>query len=291
MIESMTGFGSAAARIAGSKVEVSLRSVNSRSFKLSVRMPDALGRVLPQLEEVIRSRIARGTVYCQVELNGPAAIPYTIDEETLLGYCRALRAVAKKTGLPQGVGIGQLAVLPGAIRYGAIPGRAQGCATVLKAARKAVGSLLVSRRAEGAKIEGQIRKFVQAIAVICNNVAGSRRKLLRDRRKKLTGRIRELLADSGVEVDKKDILRETALLTERSDIAEELQRLSMHTGLMEKALSISKPAGRRLEFIAQEMLREASTMSAKSASSKLVAPLLELKTNIDRIREQAQNVQ
>lgn len=300
MIESMTGFGSgraaasskapAAPRLAGSAVEVHLHSVNNRTFKLSVRTPESLTRLAPELEGLIKSKIARGTVYCQVELDGPAVLTYALDEESLLGYCRQLRTLAKKAGLSQQTRIELIAALPGAMRESAEVQTGIG-ALVLAAARKALNALLASRRAEGEKIKKEFRKLLSAIVSLRDRVVRSRKDFLHKHRRKLAGRVRELLADSGVKADKNALVRETALLAERSDIAEELQRLSIHTSLIEKALSSRKPVGRRLEFIAQEMLREANTMSAKSVSSKLVVPLLELKANIDKIREQAQNVQ
>ncbi len=299
MIESMTGYGSGGARSrragsaqghAAGAISVSLRSVNNRSFKLTTRLPELLLGAQRELEELLRSRITRGTVYCHVELEGPPAGYMTFDEEVLLTYCRRLRSLAKKAGVPADIRIEQVAALPGVLREDkAAGGELQ--ALLVKAAGKALGSLVASRRREGKKIEKELRGLLEKVVELCRRVETGRKRFLRQHRKRLAGRIRDLLPQTGIKVTPADIAREAAILAERSDVAEELQRLGMHTQQMAKVLSGRKPAGRQLEFVAQEMLREANTMSAKSVSSRLVVPLLELKGSIDRIREQAQNVQ
>jgi len=290
MIESMTGYGSGRASLAGSTVVVSLHSVNNRSFKLSVRMHEIFIRGQQELEELIKSKITRGTIYCHVELDGPLASARYLDDKVVQDYCRKLRTLAKKAKLSGDIRIEQVAALPGAVKEeGHWSGELRGL--LMQAAGKSVKSLVESRRKEGAKIGADLRKLLDKIISLREQVATGSKKFLIEHRKKLTSRVKDLLAGSGAQIEPSDIAREAAILTERSDIAEELQRLGMHTEQMAKALSRRKPAGRKLEFIAQEMLREANTMSAKSISSKLVVPLLELKENVDRIREQAQNVQ
>jgi uncharacterized protein (TIGR00255 family) len=290
MIESMTGYGSGRARMGGSTVVVSLHSVNNRSFKLNLRMHEFFIRGQQELEELIKGKIVRGTVYCHIELDGPLATAHALDDGVMLAYLRKLRALAKKAGLPDDIRIEQVAALPGVIREEKAWGnKAHGL--LMKAARKGLDTLLASRRREGAKIEAEFRSLLAKIVSLCKKVASGRKKSLQEHKKRLAVRIRSLLADSGATVASEDIAREAVFLAERSDIAEELQRLVMHSQQMAKALSGRKPAGRKLEFVAQEMLREANTMSAKSISSKFVAPLLELKETVDRVREQAQNVQ
>jgi uncharacterized protein (TIGR00255 family) len=290
MIESMTGYGSGRGRLAGSTIVVNLRSVNNRTFKLSIRMPEALTECQRELEELLREKIQRGTIYCQVEFEGPLAGSAWLDEAAVLDYCNRLRKLAKRAGLRDDMSIERVAALPGAIREdkarGDKPRR-----LLMDSARKALEALLASRREEGAKIEKEMRKLLGRAVALRDKISGARQKSLREHRKRIAGRINEILADTRVKVSTQEIAREAAILAERSDIAEELQRFAMHTDLMEKTLSGAEPAGRQLEFIAQELLREANTMSAKSVSSKLVAPLLELKASIDKIREQAQNVQ
>jgi uncharacterized protein (TIGR00255 family) len=290
MIESMTGYGGGRARIAGNTVVVSLHSVNNRSFKLNIRMHEFFIRGQQELEELIKGKISRGTIYCHVELDGPMTSARKLDEKTLLHYCRKLQTLAGKAGLPDDIRIEQVAALPGVIREEERwTGELRGL--LLQAATKSLNALVASRRKEGSKIEAELRKLLGKIVSLHKKVAAGSKRFLIEHRKKLTGRIKELMGDSRAKIMPDDIAREVAILAERSDIAEELQRLGMQAGQMAKTLSSRKPAGRKLEFIAQEMLREANTMSAKSVSSKLVVPLLELKENIDRVREQAQNVQ
>lgn len=290
MIESMTGYGSGKAQLAGNVVDVWLRSVNNRTFKLTVRLPEILLKAQQELEELIKGSIARGTVYCQVDVGGPLAGACTIEETTFLDYCRRLRSLARKAGLSDDIRIEHVASLPGALKEAkASGGKLRDL--LLKAAGKALRALVKSRRGEGEKIEKELRVLLERSVALCNRVDKDRKKSLRNHMKRLADRMKELLSETGLKTSSADITREAAILAERSDIAEELQRLKMHTQQLAKALSSQKPVGRRLEFIAQEMLREANTMSAKSASTSLVVPLLELKGSIDRVREQAQNVQ
>lgn len=290
MIESMTGYGSGTARFSGNTVNVFLRSVNNRSFKLNVKLPEALLTAQEDLEELIRSRIVRGTVYCSVDLDGPPAVGYTLDSQAVLEYSRKLRALAKKAGAATDIRIEVVAALPGVLKedrssLGAFK------ELLSKAAVKAVDSLVASRRREGRKTGTELRQHLKTVVALSAKVTDGSSKYLKAHRKKLTKRINDLLSDTGLRIAPGDMLREAAVMAERSDIAEELQRLGVHAQQMKKVLSGKKPAGRQLEFIAQEMLREANTMSAKAISPRLVVPLLELRGAIDKIREQAQNVQ
>jgi len=290
MIESMTGFGSGSAAHAGSSLDVSLRSINNKSFKLTIRMPDVLSKSHHDIEKLIKPTISRGTIYCLVEIDGPLAASYSVDETAVLNYCSVLRRLARKAGVGDDISIDNLVALPGVVRESKASTEALH-EMVNKAAKKALKSLLESRRREGQKIEKNLRDLVEKVASLCEDVERLRKKSLRSYSKKLATRTQELITRSEARLDKNDLAREVAILAERSDIAEELHRLKIHTQQMSKALSTRKPVGRQLEFIAQEMLREANTMSAKSLSSELVVPLLKLKSNVDRIREQAQNVQ
>jgi uncharacterized protein (TIGR00255 family) len=290
MIESMTGYGSGTARLSGSTVSVYLRSVNNRSLKLSVRLPEALLAAQEELEEAIRGGIARGTVYCGVEVEGPPAVTYSLDEHAVVEYGRRLRALAKKAGAVPQVRLEIVAALPGVLteRKGPV-GLLQ--RLLMQAATRAVESLVASRRAEGRKIGTELRSQLKTVVALSAEVAAGRARYLKSYRRKLAQRMNEILSDTRLRVASADVLREAAVMAERSDIAEELQRLGVHAQQMKKVLSGREPAGRQLEFIAQEMLREANTMSAKAVSPALVVPLLELKGAIDKIREQAQNVQ
>jgi uncharacterized protein (TIGR00255 family) len=290
MIESMTGYGGGRARLAGNRVEISIRSVNNRSLKLAVRMPDILLGMQQALEEMIKGEVVRGTVFCHVEADGPLAGSYRINESAVLEYCRSLRTVAKKAGLPADIRVEQVAALPGTLREVRTAGRDLQ-KMMMKAAGEAVSALVKSRRKEGAKIEKELRKLLDRTTRLCAKVRSGQERQLKAHSRRLATRMREILSGTKVNVEPGDVVREAAILAERSDIAEELQRMNMHTQQAVKILSADRPAGRQLEFVSQEMLREANTMSAKSISSRLVPPLLELKSTIDRIREQAQNVQ
>jgi len=290
MIESMTGYGSGTARLSGSTVSVFLRSVNNRSFKLNVRIPEVLLAAQEELEEMIRGRIVRGTVYCSVETEGSPAVTYSLDEQAVIEYGRRLRALAKKAGAAPQIRIEVVAALPGVLKEkkGPVDMLRR---LLMKAAARAVESLVASRCAEGRKTGTELRSLLRTVVALSVKVTGGRAKYLKSYRKKLAQRMNDLLSDTGLEAASADVLREAAVMAERSDITEELQRLGVHAQQMKKVLSGGEPAGRQLEFIAQEMLREANTMSAKAVSPALVVPLLELKGAIDKIREQAQNVQ
>lgn len=290
MIESMTGYGSARIRQGGTTINVSLRSVNNKSFKLTIRLPEQIAGAQEEVEQLIRAKINRGTIYCQVEVNGPLASAFSLDEKTMVDYYTKLKSLAAKTGAPQDIRLEEVATLPGVVREEK-NSSSQLPELVMKVVKKALMALMSSRKKEGVKIEQDLRKYISKITALTGKVKTHRKKFMREYNKKLTARIDELLDSSKIKVSQKDIVREAAIVAERSDIAEELQRLGMHIQQINKILSGSGPAGRQLEFVSQEMLREANTMSAKSVSSEIVVPLLDLKSNVDRIREQVQNVQ
>jgi uncharacterized protein (TIGR00255 family) len=252
MIESMTGYGSARARLAGNTVEVFLHSVNNKSFKLTVRLPEAMMNIQQEIEE--------------------------------------LKALAKKSGLSTNLNIEHVVLLPGALREKGMPSR-KTYDLVLKTASKALDSLVACRRREGRKIGLEVRRLLVRVAGLCRKVQRQCNVSARETRNRVSARLKELLDDVQAKVKQEDIVREAAIIAERSDVTEELHRLLAHTQEAFRVLNAKDPAGRRLEFTTQEMLREANTMSAKSGSTLPVAVLLELKENIDRIREQAQNVQ
>jgi len=290
MIESMTGYGSGTVSLSGNTVNVFLRSVNNKSFKLNVKLPEVLLTAQEDVEKVIRNRIVRGTIYCSVDLDGPPAVRYTLDGNAVLEYSRKLRSLAKKAGVATDVRLEVVAGLPGVLKedrssLGVFR------ELLLKAAGKAIETLIASRRREGKKTGAELHQHLKKVVALSTKVADGRAAYLKTHRKRLTKRINDLLSDTRLRIAPGDVLREAAVMAERSDIAEELQRLGVHAQQMKKVLSGKEPAGRQLEFIAQEMLREANTMSAKALSPRLVVPLLELRGAIDKIREQAQNVQ
>jgi len=194
MIESMTGYGSGKANLAGNSVDVWLRSVNNRSFKLTVRLPEILVKAQQELEELIKSSIARGTVYCQVEVGGPLAGACTIEEKTFLDYCRRLRSLARKAGLSDDIRIEHVASLPGALKESKTSGGALRD-LLLKAGDKALRALVKSRRSEGEKIEKELRVLLGNIVALCDRVGRDRKKSLKDHMKRLAERMKDLLVE------------------------------------------------------------------------------------------------
>lgn len=272
----MTGFGAA-----GASVRVEVTSVNGRGLSVKCRLPEALQGCQPAVEERVRGKLARGTVTVAAELReGRRA---ALDRKTLAAYARELRAAGKDLGLPP-PDWRTLTSLPGVLR----PQRIDAEPALLAALDGALAACGQDRAREGRALAGVLQRLLTEAGSALKRAEALRESALRALRDRMSVRLKEALAREGLDADLK---RELVLLVERSDIAEEVDRLKVHLLETKKTLTMQEPAGRRLDFLAQEMMREANTLGSKAADGDLSRAGLDLKTALDRFREQVQNVE
>jgi len=293
MIRSMTGYGAAVLETDALRASVAVRTLNHRYLEIAVHVPRRLLPLEGDIKRRVQSRLERGR--CEVSLQAtPGA-----DEATVVAAPRplvgalvdALRQVKTDHQLQGEVGLSEVARFPGMLELVEQPGaldegRRQ---EILGLLDRALDGLEGMRLAEGAHLETDLRGRLAAIAAAGEKVSAGVAAARSMRREALLARVRELVADLGL--DEGRLYQEVTRLVERSDVEEELQRLRSHVAQARALLDAPGPCGKRLDFLAQEMAREANTMGSKLVSAGLVHEVVTLKAEVERLREQVQNVE
>lgn len=294
MIKSMTGFGSAAEELNGSTYTVEVKTVNHRHFKLHTKTPETVAHLADKIEKVLRKYISRGTINYSLRIHNAAGqLPFEIDEEAVTACVEKIKGIAANTGIDSKIDITNLLVLPGIIRSITPPENFQEQIknTVLELTEKALVQLNSMRSEEGTALEEDLDNNCRIIKENLDVIAGRSPLVVNQYMERLNKRVSELLAASRVEIDADIIARETAIFAERADIAEEINRLGSHLGQFDNCCKGGEPAGRRLDFICQEMLRETNTIASKACDAEIGTCVINIKCAIDRIKEQVQNAE
>lgn len=291
-VYSMTGFGRAVLRGDEETIEVDARSVNHKSLKISARVPETLLSLLPKLEQELKARLQRGSVsvHTRYQRNAPSSA-YSLNIDQINAYKQALTESGANVGAP--VSLGDLLALPGVVKEtqsGPVD-LEETWAQLKPIFTKAIEQLLAMRAEEGQGIVQDVCEALDGIEAHCKTVEDLIPQTLENYQAKLKSRIAKLLKGSGIEPDPKDLAQQLAFFADRSDISEELQRMKAHVETMRATLSTGGVMGRKLEFLSQEMQREANTMVSKSHGLEIVNSILAMKLLVERIREQAANIE
>jgi uncharacterized protein (TIGR00255 family) len=287
MIQSMTGYAAASAETPRGRLSVELRSVNARFLDLQFRIADDLRALEPALRELVTARISRGKLDCRVFLNEGAAAPASELNAQALAQLRAL-AVQVQREMPQAAPLRVSDVLrwPGVMAQAPLDeAETRRLATALM--RQALDELVGSRVREGEKLAAAIAERVAAMRRRLEEVAPLVPQSLAAYQAKLAERLREALGSA----DDDRVRAELAVFASKADVDEELTRLKAHLGEVERTLAQRSAIGKRLDFIAQELNREANTLASKAASQEISDCALELKLLIEQMREQVQNIE
>lgn len=291
-MRSMTGFGHAQAELDGLTVRVDARSVNNRFLKLNIRLPDDLQGRQVQLESVVRASLSRGTVSVAVRRRGVLTqeAACQVNPEVAQGYRRQLAVLASEG---EAIPLSLLVNLPGVLVQAGGDEQSEDRIgqLLVDLTEQAIQELVVMRKAEGQHIAASLGEVLDAVADLIVRVEAGLPAMLETYRQRLTQRMNDLLADSGLTVEPEAVVREVALFAERSDITEEIARLRSHLEQFKGALGRDDPVGRQLEFLVQEMFREANTMGSKVGGVEIARDVLELKGQVDRLKEQVLNVE
>lgn len=292
MIQSMTGFGASAGEVGGVTYRVEIRSVNNRYFKASLKLPELFQRYESEIEKILREGLGRGSVALALRVKDPnAAGSYEINTVALTAYAKRLSDIT--ASLPgTRVDLAGLLEVPGVCDAGEMDEKELQArfAVVQKLTVEAVQNVVTMRRTEGSALQrdltdqcGDIRTRLGSIGERCPFVVA-------EYQKRLTGRVQQLLSGGTVELDEGVLAREVAVFAERCDVNEELSRLTCHLDQFAELCGGREDAGRKLDFLAQEMLREANTIGSKANDALIARQIVEIKAAIDRIKEQVQNV-
>lgn len=292
----MTGFGEASAHLEGIHYFVEVRSLNSKYFKANIRLPEEFQGVEAEMEARLRERLTRGTVTltatCSEDTESAAR---EINIKALQKYIDQLRGVPGVSSGELKLDLASLLSLPGVLQPPANEearlNRAR--AAFLQLLDQAVADLIGMREREGRALVADLLSYRDLITDRLTIVGERAPAVVQEYERRLKTRIEGMLAESDVRVDAVDLIREIAAYAERTDIAEEVRRLEGHMIQFAELLSgkDDRPIGRTLDFLAQEMLREANTIASKSPDAGISRSIVEVKGAIDRIKEQAQNVE
>jgi uncharacterized protein (TIGR00255 family) len=290
----MTGFGAADGEVGGGRVSVEVRSVNHRFFSPSIKLPGVLLRWEGEVREALKRAVTRGhvTLTARLERDEDGGVASPIDEARFAAYVTQLRGLQERHGLVDSLDVGTVLRMPevfsGAARE-EMP--AEAGVQLVAVVERAVGALLTMRRDEGARLVTYLDERLRVIEGALDRIAVRAPARVTEQRDRLRTAVREL-AD-GVSVDESRLAQEIALLADRLDVQEELSRFRAHIAAFRGALQTAQPegVGKRLGFLLQEMLREANTTGSKGNDATIVADVLQVKEELERIREQVENLE
>jgi uncharacterized protein (TIGR00255 family) len=291
MIRSMTGFGAGRGAVDGEEIDVEIRSVNHKYCEVKVRVPRELSALELETAKVVKDRLARGGVEVTIRRTGAAAgLAPRVDVALAESYARAFAELQARLSLPGTITVGDVLRADGVVRLderqvdldAARAAVAQGLARALEA-------LVAMRGREGEALARDLGARLATVDELVGHVAEQAPRVVEAYRVRLADRIAELAR--GVPLDPSRLAQEVALFADRSDVAEEITRLRSHLSQARELLGSDEPAGRKLDFLVQEMHREANTIGSKSQSADISGVVVSLKAEIERMREQVQNVE
>lgn len=292
MIRSMTGYGQAALDNDDLRVAVSVRSLNHRYLEVAVNLSRRVQALEPEIKALVQSRLARGKVDVSLRVTFPDGDATVVPRQRVIaGAVSALRALRDEYSLAGQVGVAEVARFPGAFEVvEEQEGLEEGVRrSILELVANALDSLQTMRMAEGARLGAELRRLVDGIERDAAEIERLQAEGKAARRETLVQKARELAGELGLEDAR--LYAEVVRAAERLDVTEELQRLRSHVSLARELVASPEPQGKRLDFVAQEMVREANTIGSKAAQAPVSHAVIAVKAEIERFREQVQNVE
>ncbi len=284
MLSSMTGFGAARREGEDLSVRCEVRSVNGRFLKTSMRLPSILGARETEVESLVRKAIRRGSVTLSLELRqGRPDAVVSVNEDVV----RAYQAVFRRLGISEE----PLATRPGVLGQ---PKEELGdpeWRLVEATVTQALAELTAMRRREGEALGKSLEGILERLQAVIAAVRSRAPAVVLEHKHRLEERLQKLLAGSAVPLDAQLVAREVALFADRCDITEELDRLASHLQQFRGLLAGPDEAGRTLDFLAQELLREVNTIGSKSQDAQLAQAVIQMKSEVERLKEQVANLE
>ena len=292
MIRSMTGFGEALVQAGGWSVRVRVRTLNHRGMRLNFHFPEEFSWRAPEMRGLVGQYLKRGTIDIWLGLTSEGEVEgVTVDDDAAKRYAEKLRELQLKLGLSGGIDVSMVVGLPGVVHGVELEATDELWELAGAAVREALAKAAEMRRVEGEALAEELLSVASRIEVLVAEAEGRAPEVVEAYKARLLARLRCLTEGEAERLSEQDIMREVVLFADRADIAEELCRLRSHIDVLRETVESDEPEGRRLEFIGQEMLREASTLSAKANDSMLSQISVRLRTEIERIKEQVGNVE
>ena len=292
MTKSMTGYGRGKETLHGREITVELRSVNHRYLDLNIKSPRAYGFLEDAVKTHMQGVISRGKVdvFIGIDASRSDDVAVTVNHAAVRAYLAALEELATTYALTNDVTVTALTRYPDVLTSEREEADAEELtADVIAVLGHALAEFDAMRKREGAHLREDILSRCETIGGYVSFVEQRSPQTVAEYREKLTQRIRELI--EGVEVDPQRILTEAAIFADKTAVAEETVRLRSHLSGLEKMLAEDKPIGRKLDFLVQELNREANTIGSKANDYEIARTVVELKAEIEKIREQVQNIE
>ncbi len=290
-MKSMTGFGRAEIKTRWGKVVAEARSENHRFLDISFQVsPQTLSLIEPNLTEIVREKLSRGKVKVTVKAEGLGNKTLPLNLGRAKEYWHSIKRLKKELGIEEEIRLEHLLMIRDVFsgdEEGELDEKNRD--EVKMAVKKAVYKLEKSRETEGKKLEKDFRERAVKIRGLIKKIEAKRGSFLKEASEKLRERIKDVFED--LKIDEERLYQEVVLLTEKSDITEEVVRLKSHMERFKEIVKKDGAIGRELDFLLQEINREANTVSAKSKDAEISHLVVELKAELEKIREQAQNIE
>lgn len=292
MIRSMTGFGKGEVKFKGGAIIIELKTVNHKFFDASLKLPETISPFEDRIKEALQKKIQRGKINVNViyDNGGSKDEVITINKKLAKNYYRGLAGLKKYLGLKDALGMKDMVILPGVINYEATHrNSAILWPRIEKALSRAVASLLTEREKEGRAIYADFCKRIDLISKMLSEIKSRSHLNIKEYKERFSRRVKDLT--NGHEIDKGRLEMEVAIFAKNSDISEEITRLNNHLANFKRTISENGEAGKKIDFIAQELHREINTIGSKASDFKISKNVIEIKSEIEKIREQAKNIE
>jgi uncharacterized protein (TIGR00255 family) len=289
-MRSMTGFGRGNAAADGWEIGVQLSSVNRKSLEVALSAPREWQGFEPEITAAVREKASRGRVQVAIDVRGPASVGLSWDDAAVSSVIDRLTALAAKRGVPFVVTPELLLGIAQASRTERVALEPEKALALIKAALEpALSEFATAREREGTALANDFLQRGASLRAMVERIAMRTAGATQNYREGLLARLRQ----AGLDLDLHDerVLKEIALFADRIDISEELTRLRSHLGHFDQLLGVSEPVGRKLEFLLQEIGREIHTIGSKANDIEAARLVIECKNELERIREQAQNIE
>lgn len=292
MVKSMTGYGRAVETVNGREFTVEVRSVNNRYLDCTVKLPRSLSFGEDAVKQAVKNTVSRGKVDVFVSLcsEGGTEGKVTLNSTLAAGYAEAMGRMARELGLPGEISLELIARMPEVFTVEKPEVDEQELIKdLLSVADKALASYDAMRAREGQALENDLRSRGQTILSLVSQVEAGSAQTVADYRARLENKLREVLASTAI--DESRILTEAAIFADKVAVDEETVRLRSHLEQMDAMLTAGGSVGRKLDFLLQEMNREANTIGSKCSDVRLARIVVEIKAELEKIREQTQNIE
>jgi uncharacterized protein (TIGR00255 family) len=293
---SMTGYGDASHQGDDLQVAIELRSVNNRYLKVVLRAGEPYNLLEAEFEKVVRRTVRRGALQVHLRCQRKySPQDFQINAVALRSYLEQVQRVCDQMSLPEGgqALLAQVLALPGVVPDPAVGGfrMDEEWPVIERVLQEALGRLQAMRLEEGRAMAQELLQYRDQIGRELDQIRRKTPKVAEVYRDRLLERVRGLLSELDVQIDRSDLIKEVSIFAERSDVAEEVVRLASHLDQFQEVFGESESAGRKLEFLTQEMGREANTIGSKASDVEISRHVVEIKSTLEKIRELVQNIE